>query len=118
MKRVSCILGLVVSIVIVICGISTYFSANNSFVVSGTKFGADFYTEIFEEVEQVKASARSIDNAIYEIGGLLLISMGSESFCAFLYAFSNLPSKIGDRKKLENFVNVNNDNDDTEALQS
>ena len=118
MKRASCILGLVVSIIIVINGISTYFSANNSFMVSGTKFGADFYTEIFEEVEQVKASTRSIDNAIYEIGGLLLISIGSVSFCAFLYAISNLLNKDGKPKKVDNFQCVENDSENTVSMQS
>lgn len=80
---------MIVSIAIIVCGISTFFNANNFSVISGMKFGADFYTEIFEEVEQIKFSTRSIDNAIYEVGGMFLISIGSISFCAFLYAISN-----------------------------
>lgn len=103
MKRASCILGMMLSLVIIVYGISTFFSADEFFVMSGTKFGADFYTEIFEEVEQVKASTRSIDNAIYRVGGLLLISIGGIS----LFGFLNLLSDTFD-KKLEKGIEDQN----------
>ncbi|MGN0503566.1 MAG: hypothetical protein ACI4HJ_00795 [Ruminococcus sp.] len=89
MKKIICIVGIIVSLAVIVKGITTYKNANNSFVTSNMKFGADFYTEIFEEVEQIKASARSIDNAIYEVGGLLLVSIGGISLCNSLKYFSD-----------------------------
>ncbi len=94
MKRAICILGILVSLVIIVTGFITYASADEFFVMSGIEFGADFYTEIFEEVEQIKASARSIDNAIYEVGGLLLCSIGGISFCAFGFMFFDTFKKM------------------------
>lgn len=116
MKKISGILGLVVSIAITICGISTFLSADEFFIMSGTKFGADFYTEIFEEVEQVKASARSIDNAIYESCGLLLISIGSISFCAFFNVISNLSNMNSKKSKDEVTKNIECTNEKIETV--
>lgn len=82
-SALACIAGIVVSIIIMIVGGSTYTRADEFFVASNMKFGADFYTEIFEEVEQVKASTRGIENAVYEVGGLLLISLGAIGVCFF-----------------------------------
>ena len=79
----ACMVGMIVSIVVFVGGISTYNSADEFFVSSNMKFGGDFYTEIFEEVEQIKASTRGIENAIYEVGGLLLMSFGAMGFCYF-----------------------------------
>ena len=99
MKKITCILGIIVSLSIIILGIITYSNADEMFIASGIEFGADFYTEIFEEVEQIKASTRSIDNAIYEIGGLLLISIGGISLCNFLKDLSNTLTKNNKKSK-------------------
>lgn len=110
MKRIVCILGIFVSLIIIVTGLVTYASADEFFVKSGISFGADFYTEIFEEVEQIKASARSIDNAIYEVGGLLLSSIGGISFCAFCFMFFDTFKKknIADNTIKENSTSVEN----------
>ena len=99
MKKIVCIAGIIVSMAIIIMGISTYLNADEFFIASCTKFGADFYTEIFEEVEQVKASTRSIDNAIYEIGGLLLISIGGINLCNSIKDLSDVLSKKNKKSK-------------------
>lgn len=106
MKKTICIFGVAISIVIIVLGIQTYMSATNFSVKSGMKFGADFYTEIFEEVEQIKMSVRSIDNTINRVGGLVLISSGGLSLCYFMNAiFSSTKKK---NKIIENVKNTEN----------
>ena len=101
MKKISSMAGIVLSIAIIVMGICTYSSADEFFRASFIEFGADFYTEIFEEVEQVKASARSIDNAINRVGGLLLISIGGISLFGFLNVLSDTLDKSNKKSKTD-----------------
>lgn len=103
LPMLSNLLGIIASILIFISGISTYENADNIFVSSRMKFGADFYTEIYKQVEQILAATRGTENAVYEVGGCLLMALGALSFCYFARPVVEFViSNKNDNKPVEN----------------
>jgi hypothetical protein len=76
-----CIAGIIVGIVIVFAG----FSVENSYPEIGRsiKFGADFYTEIYDVTQDVGRALNSAINSLISAIGTLITAIGAIDICFF-----------------------------------
>ena len=83
-KRTASIIGIIVGIIIVIIGFSVQSTSTYS-IGKSLKFGADFYTEIYDVTKSVGyAINRTINDLICAIGWLI-VSLGVIDICFFGY---------------------------------
>ena len=82
LKKATSVIGIIVGVIIIIIGFSLQNTSNYS-IGEQIKFGADFYTEMYDVTKDV---GRAINHAINDLicaVGWLIISIGAIDICFF-----------------------------------
>lgn len=82
MKKAFSIIGILVSVAVIIMGITLGNEGVSSYV-RDAEFGADFYTYIYSATRTSAMRIAENTIAMYKCFGFLLIALGSLSLCGF-----------------------------------
>ena len=86
-KKLVSIIGIIVGVIIIIIGFSLQDTSNYS-IGESIKFGADFYTEMYDVTKDV---GRAINYAINDLicaVSWLIIAIGAVDICFFAYSYA------------------------------
>lgn len=104
-KKVTCVIGILVGIAIMIVGFCLQDTSTYSIGEYNMKFGADFYTEIYDVTGDVgRAINYAINDLICAIGWVI-ISLGAIDLCYF--AFKLAQCKDGQVKENSDILVAN-----------
>ena len=90
MNRFSKFLGILVGIGVIIIGICLLSADTDSIGKWGTRFGGDFYTEIYSVTQDVGYAVNDVTKAIHKCVGWIVIVLGALTSCYYFNLFAEL----------------------------
>lgn len=104
MNRFAKILGMALGVGIIIIGICLLSADTDSIGQWGTRFGADFYTEMYAVTQDVGYAVNDVTKAIHKCMGWLVIALGVVTSCYYFNSFAELCHS--EKVKLEEDANT------------
>ena len=105
-KKIASIIGIIVGVTIIIVGFSLQDTSNYS-IGESIKFGADFYTEMYDVTKDVgRAINYAINDLICAIGWLI-VSIGAIDICFFVYKLVKVRCEESNHTNSQHFTNEN-----------
>lgn len=102
MHKFAKILGIAIGIGIIIIGICLLSADTDSIGQWGTRFGADFYTEMYSVTQDVGYAVNDVTRAVHTCVGWLVIVLGALTSCYYFNLFSDLCHFAKDKLEEEN----------------
>ena len=94
MKKIFCVIGIIVGMIIIILGFVVLGLDTGSSYISSAEFGADFYTYCYKAIKIAADNVISMAKIVNRGIAFLLIAIGATDICIFGY-------KLVDEKNLQ-----------------